>query len=80
MKSFSLVVGLLAATACVPATACDEYVDYMCDCHPEEDCQTLRVIHQDAEGEMLSDCTIALDEQLEVDDSDGLDCDLGSEI
>ena len=47
MKYFSLVVGLLTATACVPATACDEYVDYMCDCHPEEDCQTLRVIHQD---------------------------------
>jgi hypothetical protein len=64
IASFSL---LATAAACVPTSACDDYVDYMCDCHPEEDCAELRTIHQDAVGEELTDCTIALDEQKEED-------------
>lgn len=64
IASFSL---LATAAACVPSSVCDEYVDYMCDCHPEEDCAELRTIHQDAVGEELTDCSIALNEQKEAD-------------
>lgn len=64
IASFSL---LATASACVPTSACDDYVEYMCDCHPEENCAELRTIHQDAIGEELTDCTIALDEQKDED-------------
>lgn len=71
IASFSL---LATAAACVPSSACDDYVEYMCDCHPEEDCAELRTIHQDAVGEELTDCTIALDEQKEEDVASGNEC------
>ena len=48
-------VGLALLGACVTTDACDEYVDYMCECHaddPDYDCNTLRIIYQDAIGSL----------------------------
>lgn len=76
MRRFLIASISLLATgvACVPTSACDDYVDYMCDCHPEEDCAELRTIHQDAIGEELTDCTVALDEQKEEDVTSANEC------
>ena len=68
-----VLLGGLAACL-VPESACDDYVDYICDCHPDQDCQQLRIIHQDAEGDELADCQIALDETQAEDLEDGHDC------
>lgn len=74
----AMSLGLLSA--CVTTNACDNYVDYMCECHaddPDFDCNTLRIIYQDADGEDLSDCSVALDEQQTEDVEAGDDCDPG---
>lgn len=73
-RFFIASISLLATAACVPTSACDDYVEYMCDCHPEEDCAELRTIHQDAVGEELTDCSIALSEQKQEDVSTGNEC------
>ncbi|MED5371337.1 MAG: hypothetical protein VX899_10015 [Myxococcota bacterium] len=65
------------ASACVTTDACDDYVDYMCDCHPEADCAELRTIHQDAQGEELTDCAVALQEQKTEDTEAGDECEAG---
>ena len=68
----------LALPACDDAAAsneCDEYVDYMCDCHSEEyDCQQLRNTYSDPDYETLDECAIALEDQEKVDAEDGADC------
>ena len=71
-------VGLALLGACVTTDACDEYVDYMCECHaddPDYDCNTLRIIYQDADGETLSDCQVTLQDQQSEDDANGESCD-----
>ena len=54
-------VGLALLGACVTTDACDEYVDYMCECH--------------ADGETLSDCQVTLQDQQSEDDANGESCD-----
>ena len=57
------------------ANECDDYVDYMCDCHGEEyDCQQLRNTYSDPDSETLDECAIALDDQEDVDAEEGVDC------
>jgi len=52
-------------------TPCDQYVQYMCDCHPEADCAELRSIYADAGADVQEQCAIALDEQ---ESADGGEC------
>lgn len=77
------LVGLTACLDIVSPEACDDYVDYICDCHaddPEYDCEELRIVYQDAEGEELTDCQIALDEVQDEDDAAGDDCELDTGV
>jgi len=62
-------------TACTEIEHCDMYVNYMCDCHAEEDCSALQNTYQMADDELQEECAIALDEQYEIDDAEGLSCD-----
>ncbi len=79
MHRFGLTaMALTVLSACVTTDACDQYVDYMCDCHaddPDYDCNSLRIIYQDADGETLSDCQVTLQEQKSEDDAAGESCD-----
>ncbi len=65
---------LAAALGCDEGDPCDEYVDYICDCHPDEDCDSLQNTYAGADAELQDACVIALDEQLEADDESGLTC------
>lgn len=83
MRATILLASTLAAlTACVPASPCDEYVDYICDCHADDnrpgyDCDTLRVTYQNADPELQDECQVALNEQQNQDDAEGYLCDAG---
>ncbi|MCB9742928.1 MAG: hypothetical protein H6741_05455 [Alphaproteobacteria bacterium] len=74
------LAALFVAVACFePANPCDEYVDYICDCHADDDrpgydCQTLRRTYENADADLQTDCQIAYDEQLDVDADEGFVC------
>lgn len=42
---------------------CTAYVDYMCQCHPEEDCDALSNQYDDPSTEDEEDCAELLDQQ-----------------
>jgi len=74
---------LALSTGCIEEkNYCDEYVDYMCDCHeddPDYDCAAQQAIYADADFEQQQECSISLDEQIQQDQDDGLDCQLGND-
>lgn len=84
MSSRFLVVALACVgvavlnTACEPINPCDEYVDYMCSCHTEGDdgydCETLSNTYENADPELQDDCQVALDDQINQDDTEGVEC------
>jgi hypothetical protein len=59
---------LLGAVAC-SSDPCQEYADYMCDCHPEEDCSDLQTIYgsDKADGDLQETCASDLDAQQQED-------------
>lgn len=60
-----------------PENACDDYVDYMCDCHaddPEFDCETLTATYANAGPDVQDQCVIDLEDQQEADEAAGLTC------
>ena len=72
----------LALIACGPAStgaknSCDDYVDYMCDCHgddPDVDCEEFATVYGDADAEQQVACEDALSEQEDADAAEGLEC------
>lgn len=60
---------LLVLTACTTSDPCQEYADYMCACHPEENCEDLQTIYADgtADADLQESCASDLDAQ-ESDD------------
>lgn len=69
----------LMGVGCEPADPCDNYVDYICDCHADDDrpgydCETLSVTYQSADPELQDECQVALNEQRQEDSSEGYDC------
>lgn len=84
MSGRTAILALLVAgvavlnTACEPINPCDEYVDYMCACHAEGDdgydCETLVNTYENADPELQDDCQVALDDQIDQDDAEGLVC------
>ena len=66
---------LLVLTGCVEVDSCDEYVDYMCDCHGTEvNCEELRSAWSSSAIEDQDACSLELDEQIAQDADDGLVC------
>ncbi|MCB9760647.1 MAG: hypothetical protein H6739_12465 [Alphaproteobacteria bacterium] len=74
------ILGLVGlGAACEPADPCDEYVDYICTCHAEDDrpgydCETLRITYQNANPELQDDCQVSLDDQVDQDAEEGFQC------
>ncbi len=63
-------LGLLAFLAGCGVTPCDQYVQYMCDCHPEVDCEELRATYFGASSDVQDQCAIAHDEQEAADNGE----------
>lgn len=70
-----LIATALGLAACGD-DSCDRYVDYMCDCHPESDCEDLRKVYEDADGDLQDECAAELDDQKDEDDGE---CGTGGE-
>ena len=68
--------------ACVVSSEpCDDYVDYMCDCHPEDpddpdgiDCQDLATEFSDTDPKLDEQCTASLDDQRDKDEANDWVC------
>jgi hypothetical protein len=80
MHRLVLVVSFLAACD-VSAQPCDDYVDYMCDCHPEDpddpdavDCADLTNQFSDTDPALEDECISSLDEQRDKDDANDWEC------
>jgi hypothetical protein len=65
---------LLFALACEDEDPCESYVDYICSCHPEEDCEEQRNTYADADADLQDSCSSALDEKKTEDEESGFTC------
>jgi outer membrane murein-binding lipoprotein Lpp len=85
MIRFIPFAALLAAGAlagCVEESPCDRYVDYICDCHPEDpdfDCAEARETYAGADASLEDECQIALDDQKAEDEEAGRACGEGND-
>ena len=74
----ALIALLLGAVACTDdQNPCDEYVSYMCDCHPDNPdatCDDLKIQYQDPSTSLQDECAIALEDQQAEDADNGHDC------
>lgn len=66
-------LGLALLVGCEPSP-CDDYVDYMCDCHPEVDCEALRNTYANPDADLQDACAIDLEDQQDDDAAAGLVC------
>ena len=65
------------ALACGDSNSCDDYVDYVCECHaddPAYDCEALQTPYEDADDELQAACSIILADLEEQDEQDGTGC------
>jgi hypothetical protein len=72
-----VAAGLFVMTACSEEDPCADYVNYMCDCHADDedfDCEELQTTYENADAGVQDECAIALDEQEEADLEAGLEC------
>lgn len=72
-----MMVGAMVLGACEPEDPCGDYVDYMCDCHADDeefDCGELRSTYENADAAVEDECAIALDDQEQADADAGLEC------
>ncbi len=62
------LLALLGIIGC-SSDPCAEYANYMCDCHPEEDCEDLQTIYGsgNADAELQESCAADLDETQDED-------------
>ena len=71
--------GLMASDCTTKTTnACDDYVNYMCDCS-SEDCTELTNLYDEPTQEDLEACSRQLDEQQIEDEAVGSDCETEEE-
>jgi hypothetical protein len=64
----------LLVAACEPGNPCDEYIDYMCDCHPELSCEAFTTTYDDPDPGVQDECAVLLDAQEQDDAEQGLTC------
>lgn len=75
----AMVAALLVLIACDDegSNPCDDYVNYMCDCHPDDpdtNCEDLRIQYADAPTSLQDECAISLDDQEAEDADNGHEC------
>lgn len=68
-----LALGLSVSCDDSASNACDDYVDYMCECHSADyDCGQLQNTYADPDSSDLDSCQIALEDQ-EAEDAENPD-------
>jgi hypothetical protein len=78
MARWTAACVLLLATfagGCSSDEPCQDYIDYMCDCHDGEEgfsCKELEDVYGDADQEVQDECAIAHDEEKEADKEDDI--------
>lgn len=76
-KILPLAVALIGSLiACDSGTnRCDAFVDYVCDCDPSTDCDSLRSTYENASVEEQDECEIELDSlQAQASVDTGFNC------
>lgn len=74
---FAAIFLILPACDSVFGNPCQDYVDYICECHdgdPGYDCETLRASHNTDDVELYEDCTVALEDIQAADETTGQGC------
>jgi len=61
MRSSVLFVLMSLVVAC-GGNPCDEYVDLLCDCVDEDECDGLKVSHEEADADLQDECSANLDQ------------------
>jgi hypothetical protein len=70
-----LAIGLLGCEGSfLEETACDRYADYMCDCHPEDDCAGFLDLAATADADTVDQCAADLADKRAADANEGLEC------
>jgi len=71
-----LALPALAFMVACETSPCDDYVDYMCSCHPDSaDCSALQTTYSEADADLQDACLVSLEEQEAVDEAAGETCD-----
>ena len=63
------LAGLASGCASAP---CDDYAQYMCDCHPSK-CEHYQTIYQNADSDLQDECATDLQEQEQKDGATSYD-------
>ena len=68
------LLALLVAGGCT-SDPCTEYANYMCDCHPEEDCEDYQTIYGsgNADADLQESCAADLEDEQEEDGAEDYD-------
>ncbi len=61
MRSSVLFVLMSLVVAC-GGNPCDEYVDLLCDCVDADECDGLKVSHEEADADLQDECSASLDQ------------------
>jgi hypothetical protein len=73
------IAGFFLAGANCNDDPCEDYIDYICQCHdddPDFSCEDVKTTLEDADPEVKNQCALDLDE-LQVEDADnGDECDV----
>ncbi|TNE90042.1 MAG: hypothetical protein EP330_09445 [Deltaproteobacteria bacterium] len=76
MRIIAVSALLLTAAACEITEPCDQYVDYMCDCHlSASECDQLRAQLVGADAATQDQCEIDLSNTQAEDGDNGVTCD-----
>ncbi len=76
MKRFLIV---LVFGGCTLEEPCQDYIDYMCDCHAAagdtgQSCEDYTATYSGADADLQDECVLALETQQTLDDASGEGC------
>ena len=61
MRSSVLLVLMSLVVAC-GGNPCDEYIDLLCECADEDECDGLKVSYEEADADLQDECSADLDQ------------------
>jgi hypothetical protein len=77
MTRLALVVGVVLFGGCESTDPCQDYVDYVCDCHaddPTYDCAELQTTFENPDSEVQNQCQLDLAALRKADEENGVVC------
>ncbi len=71
MRNLFLFSALALTLGACAEDPCDEYVEYLCDCASEDDCEEYRNTYDEADQDAQAECDAALDDAKSASESCG---------